>query len=58
MKSRKKSLNVDDAVISRYESDGVNPSIDTAAAIVEALEISLDYLVGNSDLLLKKKCSQ
>jgi len=25
-----------------------------AAAIAEALEVSLDYLVGNTDLLLKK----
>jgi len=26
-----------------------------AAAIAEALEVSLDYLVGNTDLLLEKK---
>ncbi len=37
-----------------YERDEVKPSIEMAAAIAEALEVSLDYLVGNSDLLLEK----
>jgi len=49
-----KTLNVVGAVIGRYERDEVKPSIDTAAAIAEALEVSLDYLVGNTDLLLDK----
>ena len=31
-----------------------SPSIEMAAAIAEALEVSLDYLVGNIDLLLEK----
>ena len=35
----------------------VKPSIEMAAPIAEALEISLDYLVGNSDLLLEKMWS-
>lgn len=42
------------AVIGRYERDEVKPSIEVAAAIAEALEVSLDYLVGNTDLLLEK----
>ncbi len=41
-------------VISRYESDEVQPSIEMAAAIADALEASRDYLVGNIDLLLEK----
>lgn len=49
-----KTLNVVGAVIGRYERDEVKPSIDTAAAIAEALEVSLDYLVGNTDLLFDK----
>ncbi|WP_301922232.1 helix-turn-helix domain-containing protein [Ferruginibacter sp.] len=49
-----KNLNVHCAVIGRYERDEVKPSIEMAAAIAKALEISLDYLVGNSDLLLEK----
>lgn len=36
------------------ERDEVKPSNEMAAAIAEALEISLDYLVGNTDLLLEK----
>ena len=47
-----KSLNVHGTVIGLYERDEVKPSIEMAAAIAEALEISLDYLVSNSDLLL------
>jgi len=49
-----KKLDVHGAVIGRYERDEVKPSIETAAAIAEALEVSLDYLVGNTDLLLEK----
>lgn len=49
-----KKLNVHGAVIGRYERDEVKPSIDVAAQIAKALEVSLDYLVGNTDLLLDK----
>jgi transcriptional regulator with XRE-family HTH domain len=49
-----KKLDVHGAVIGRYERDEVKPSIEMAAAIAEALEVSLDYLVGNTDLLLEK----
>lgn len=49
-----KAISVVGAVIGRYERDEVKPSIDTAAAIAEALEVSLDYLVGNTDLILDK----
>jgi transcriptional regulator with XRE-family HTH domain len=47
-----KKLDVHGAVIGRYERDEVKPSIEMAAQIADALEISLDYLVGNTDLLL------
>jgi len=49
-----KKLDVHGAVIGRYERDEVKPSIEMAASIAEALEVSLDYLVGNTDLLLEK----
>jgi len=49
-----KKLGAQGAVIGRYERDEVKPSIEMAAAIAEALEVSLDYLVGNTDLLLEK----
>jgi len=42
------------AVIGRYERDEVKPSIEIAARVAEALEVSLDYLVGSTDLLLDK----
>lgn len=42
------------AVIGRYERDEVKPSIEIAAKIADALEVSLDYLVGSTDLLLDK----
>jgi len=47
-----KTLKVHGAVIGRYERDEVKPSIEMAAGIANALEVSLDYLVGNTDLLL------
>ncbi len=53
-----KKLDVHGAVIGRYERDEVKPSIETAAAIAAALEVSLDYLVGNSDVLLEKNVVQ
>jgi len=49
-----KKLELHGAVIGRYERDEVKPSIEMAAAIADALEVSLDYLVGNTDLLLDK----
>lgn len=47
-----KKVGVHGAVIGRYERDEVKPSIEMAAQIATALEVSLDYLVGNTDLLL------
>jgi len=49
-----KKIGVHGAVIGRYERDEVKPSIEMAAQIAEALEVSLDYLVGNTDLILDK----
>lgn len=39
------------AVIGRYERDEVKPSIEMATQLAEALEVSLDYLVGATDTL-------
>lgn len=49
-----KKLHVQEAVSVCYEKAEVNPSIETAAAIAEALEVSLDDLIGDTDLLLEK----
>lgn len=47
-----KTIGVHAPVIGRYERDEVKPSIETATKIAEALEVSLDYLTGLSDLEL------
>ncbi len=49
-----KSIGVHGAVIGRYERDEVKPSIEMAVKIANALNVSLDYLVGNTDLILDK----
>jgi ribosome-binding protein aMBF1 (putative translation factor) len=36
-------------VIGRYERDEMKPSIDAAAKMANILEVSLDWLVGNTD---------
>lgn len=49
-----KLVNVHGAVIGRYEREEVKPSIDVATQLAEALGVSLDYLVGSTDVLLEK----
>lgn len=49
-----KKLDVHGAVVGRYERDEVKPSIEMAAKIASVLEVSLDYLVGNSDEVIDK----
>ena len=39
-------------VVGRYERDEIKPPIEMATRIADALEISLDYLAGKSDLYL------
>ena len=43
------------AIIGRYERNERTPSVDIAKNIAEALEVSLDYLVGDTTVLLKDK---
>ena len=43
--------------IGRYERGEIKPSIEIAMKIAEALEFSLDYLVGSSDAVQKKPCA-
>jgi transcriptional regulator with XRE-family HTH domain len=49
-----KLVSVHGAVIGRYERDEVKPSIEMATQLAEALEVSLDYLVGSTDTLLER----
>jgi transcriptional regulator with XRE-family HTH domain len=41
-------------VIGRYERGDINPSIDVVANIAGALEISIDYLVGKTQIVMDK----
>ena len=50
-----KSIGVHAPVIGRYERGEVKPSIEVALKLANALEVSLDYLVGSTDLFLDKK---
>jgi transcriptional regulator with XRE-family HTH domain len=49
-----KLVGVHGAVIGRYERDEVKPSIEVATQLAQALEVSLDFLVGSTDVLLEK----
>lgn len=50
-----KALKDTPTTIGRYERDEVKPSIEVAAKIASVLEVSLDYLIGNSDYYIKDK---
>ena len=41
-------------VIGRYERGEITPSVEIAKKIAQALEVSLDYLVGSTDQELDK----
>ena len=47
-------LNTKAPVIGRYEREEMKPSIEVAAKLSELLEVSLDYLVGNTDIQVDK----
>lgn len=49
-----KKIGVHAPVIGRYERGEVKPSIEVAVKIAEALNVSLDYLVGSTDLIMDK----
>lgn len=48
-------INTSSAIIGRYERNQRTPSIDIAKRIAEALEVSLDYLAGDTSVLVKDK---
>ena len=45
-------------VIGRYERGDIKPSIEVVAKIADALEVSVDYLIGKTDLQLDKEAVQ
>ncbi|MGE6218441.1 helix-turn-helix domain-containing protein [Nubsella zeaxanthinifaciens] len=44
-----KKIGTSAPIVGRYEREEITPSIDVAAKIADALEVSLDYLAGDSD---------
>ncbi len=41
--------------IGKYERNEAQPSVETAKKIADAMDVSLDYLVGDTTVLLKDK---
>lgn len=41
-------------MIGSYERGDITPSIDVVSKIADALEVSVDYLIGKTNLLLDK----
>lgn len=50
-----KAVGVSREIIGRYERGEALPSIEVAAKIADTLEVSLDYLAGNTNQQLEKK---
>ncbi len=42
-------------IIGKYERDEMTPSVEMAKKITDALDVSLDFLVGKTDVLLDGK---
>ena len=45
-------------VVGRYERGDIKPSIEVVAKIADSLEVSVDYLIGKTDLQLDKDAVQ
>lgn len=50
-----KKLGIDGDAYGRYERDEVKPSVEMATRISEALDTSLDYLVGKTQIQFDQK---
>jgi len=50
-----KAIGTSGDVIGRYERGDIKPSIEVVLKIAEVLEVSVDYLVGNTSLELDKR---
>lgn len=47
-----KAVGTSSAIIGHYERNEISPSVDVAAKIADALDVSLDYLVGASSFVV------
>lgn len=50
-----KQVGTSGAIIGRYERSEMSPSVEMAKKIADALDVSLDYLVGSSSFIVKDK---
>lgn len=50
-----KKIGTSAPIIGRYERGEIKPSIEVAAKIAEELNVTVDYLLGNSDNLIMDK---
>lgn len=49
-----KKIGINGDAYGRYERSEVRPTIEMAVKVAQALEVSLDFLTGNSDIELDK----
>lgn len=52
-----KKIGVHQNVIGRYEREEAKPSIDVASKLADIFNVTLDYLVGKTDLLMDESIS-
>ena len=50
-----KAVGTSGDIIGKYERDEVKPSVEVAAKIADALEVSLDFLVGKTSVEIDAK---
>ncbi len=51
-----KKIGTSGPIVGRYERDEIKPSIEVAAKLADALEVTVDYLIGNTEkTMLNKK---
>lgn len=50
-----KAIGTSGDVIGRYERDVISPSIDVIIKVADALEVSIDFLVGKTKMILDKQ---
>ncbi len=51
-----KRIGTSGAIVGRYEREEIKPSVEVAAKIADALEVTIDYLTGRTEkIILDKK---
>jgi transcriptional regulator with XRE-family HTH domain len=50
-----KQIGTSAPIVGRYEREEIKPSIDVASKLADALNVSLDYLLGKSDKMILDK---